>query len=65
MMINALIVGARSSCGLRSAECGVCADRFSRRFRQVRHDKAVMVGPGRFDGHAAKQRMIEVGRFQP
>ena len=48
-----------------AAKRRVCADRFCRGFSKICHDQAMMIRARRFDGHAAQQWMVEVGRFQP
>ena len=51
--------------GANAAKRRVGADRFRGGFREVRDDQTVMIGARRLDRHAAQQRMIEIGRFQP
>ena len=51
--------------GADAAKSRIRADRFRSRFGQVRHYQAVMICAGGFDCHAAEQRMIEIGGFQP
>ena len=51
--------------GADAAKSGVRADRFGGGLGEVRDDKAVMIGAGRFNGHPAQERMIQVGRFKP
>ena len=48
-----------------TAKRGVGADCLGRCFSQVGHDQAVVVSPGRFDGHPSQQRMVKIGSFQP
>ena len=51
--------------GTHPAHRGVGADRLGGRFGEVGDDEAVVVGAGRFDGHALEQRVIQVGQLQP
>ena len=51
--------------GADAANGRIGPDRLGAGFGEVGHGETVMVGAGRFEGHALEQRVIEVGGLEP